>query len=140
MGSLGIHSRFSSTPNLPAGGDFPAFAAMTGHRGDTSTTRRRAIAVIGGTVAAGGLAVERHSVGHFGVRKDITRGKAGVPLTLRLTVADALGGCTPLSGAAVETCRAALPHGPCGRGPQALSRTFPKASNASGYARSRGVP
>ncbi|NUT28208.1 MAG: intradiol ring-cleavage dioxygenase [Streptomyces sp.] len=36
------------------------------------------------------------------VRKDITEGKSGVPLTLRLTVVDATDGCTPVSGAAVE--------------------------------------
>jgi protocatechuate 3,4-dioxygenase beta subunit len=36
------------------------------------------------------------------VRKDITEGKAGVPLTLRLTVVDATDGCTPVKGAAVE--------------------------------------
>ncbi|MFF9496926.1 intradiol ring-cleavage dioxygenase [Streptomyces flaveolus] len=36
------------------------------------------------------------------VRKDITEGKKGVPLTLRLTVVDATDGCTPVPGAAVE--------------------------------------
>ncbi|OPG09425.1 protocatechuate dioxygenase [Streptomyces sp. GKU 895] len=36
------------------------------------------------------------------VRKDITEGKSGVPLTLRLTVVDATDGCTPVPGAAVE--------------------------------------
>ncbi|MGW1269348.1 intradiol ring-cleavage dioxygenase, partial [Streptomyces sp. NPDC002491] len=36
------------------------------------------------------------------VRKDITEGKSGVPLTLRLTVVDATDGCTPVAGAAVE--------------------------------------
>ncbi|SDO13035.1 Dioxygenase [Streptomyces sp. cf386] len=36
------------------------------------------------------------------VRKDITEGKSGVPLTLRLTVVDATDGCTPVKGAAVE--------------------------------------
>jgi protocatechuate 3,4-dioxygenase beta subunit len=36
------------------------------------------------------------------VRRDITDGKSGVPLTLRLTVVDATDGCTPVPGAAVE--------------------------------------
>ncbi|MFF9455857.1 intradiol ring-cleavage dioxygenase [Streptomyces flaveolus] len=36
------------------------------------------------------------------VRRDITEGKKGVPLTLRLTVVDATDGCTPVPGAAVE--------------------------------------
>lgn len=36
------------------------------------------------------------------VRKNITEGKSGVPLTLRLTVVDATDGCTPVPGAAVE--------------------------------------
>ncbi|MBO7935212.1 MULTISPECIES: intradiol ring-cleavage dioxygenase [Streptomyces] len=36
------------------------------------------------------------------VRKDITEGKSGVPLTLRLAVVDATDGCTPVKGAAVE--------------------------------------
>ncbi|MEU5594084.1 intradiol ring-cleavage dioxygenase [Streptomyces sp. NPDC020298] len=103
-------------------------------------TRRRAIAVTGGTAAAGGLAVAGYqsafadttteasasasaSATSTGgtcaqlmpsvtegpyyldgalVRKDITEGKSGVPLTLRLTVVDATDGCTPVSGAAVE--------------------------------------
>ncbi|MFF4399920.1 intradiol ring-cleavage dioxygenase [Streptomyces sp. NPDC001480] len=103
-------------------------------------TRRRAIAVTGGTVAAGGLAVAGYQSAFADttteasasasasatstsgtcaqlmssvtegpyyldgalVRKDITEGKSGVPLTLRLTVVDATDGCTPVSGAAVE--------------------------------------
>ncbi|WP_443735575.1 hypothetical protein [Streptomyces guryensis] len=36
------------------------------------------------------------------VRRDITEGKARVPLTLRLTVVDATDGGTPVSGAAVK--------------------------------------
>ncbi len=36
------------------------------------------------------------------VRKDVTEGGSGVPLTLRLTVVDATDGCTPVKGAAVE--------------------------------------
>ncbi|MFJ3306124.1 intradiol ring-cleavage dioxygenase [Streptomyces sp. NPDC086549] len=113
---------------------------MTGNHRNTSITRRRAIAVTGGTVAAGGLAVAGYqsafadtvtdtettasaSATSTGstcmtlmssvtegpyyldgalVRKDITEGKSGVPLTLRLTVVDATDGCTPVSGAAVE--------------------------------------
>ncbi|MEU2420458.1 intradiol ring-cleavage dioxygenase [Streptomyces sp. NPDC007851] len=113
---------------------------MTGNHKDTSITRRRALVVSGGTVAAGGLAVAGfqsafadttdgtdadatasasstssacmtlmssvtegpyHLDGAL-VRKDITEGKAGVPLTLRLTVVDATDGCTPVKGAAVE--------------------------------------
>ncbi|WP_406329757.1 intradiol ring-cleavage dioxygenase [Streptomyces sp. NBC_00203] len=35
-------------------------------------------------------------------RKDITDGKQGVPLTVRLTVRDQTGSCAPVSGAAVE--------------------------------------
>ncbi|WP_406125570.1 intradiol ring-cleavage dioxygenase [Streptomyces canus] len=112
---------------------------MTGNHRNSSITRRRAIAVTGGTVAAGGLAVTGYqsafadttdtaeatatasatSTGacmtlmssvtegpyHLDgalVRKDITEGKSGVPLTLRLTVVDATDGCTPVKGAAVE--------------------------------------
>ncbi|MFK0282005.1 intradiol ring-cleavage dioxygenase [Streptomyces sp. NPDC090499] len=115
---------------------------MTGNHKNTSITRRRALAVSGGTVAAGGLAVagfqsafadttdttsaDADATASAGstssecmtlmtsvtegpyyldgalVRKDITEGKAGVPLTLRLTVVDATDGCTPVKGAAVE--------------------------------------
>ncbi|MGW0921973.1 intradiol ring-cleavage dioxygenase [Streptomyces sp. NPDC002755] len=115
---------------------------MTGNHKDSTITRRRALAVTGGTVAAGGLAVAGYqsafadSAADTGatasasatststssscmtlmtsvtegpyyldgalVRKDITEGKSGVPLTLRLTVVDATDGCTPVSGAAVE--------------------------------------
>ncbi|MHC3471253.1 intradiol ring-cleavage dioxygenase [Streptomyces sp. 7R007] len=111
---------------------------MTGKHKNTSITRRRALAVTGGTVAAGGLAVAGYQSAFADtttgagatatadassgacmtlmssvtegpyyldgalVRKDITEGKAGVPLTLRLTVVDATDGCTPVSGAAVE--------------------------------------
>ncbi|WP_030938724.1 intradiol ring-cleavage dioxygenase [Streptomyces sp. NRRL S-646] len=113
---------------------------MTGNHRDTSITRRRAIAVTGGTVVAGGLAVAGYRSAFADtttdaeasatasatstssgcmtlmtgvtegpyyldgalVRKDITEGKAGVPLTLRLTVVDVTDGCTPVSGAAVE--------------------------------------
>ena len=109
---------------------------MTGKHKDTSITRRRALVVTGGTVAAGGLAVTGYqsafadtteatataSATSTGacmtlmssvtegpyyldgalVRKDITEGKSGVPLTLRLTVVDATDGCTPVKGAAVE--------------------------------------
>ncbi|MEU9454696.1 intradiol ring-cleavage dioxygenase [Streptomyces sp. NPDC048277] len=113
---------------------------MTGNHKDTSITRRRALVVSGGTVAAGGLAVAGFQSAFADttdstaadatasasstssecmtlmssvtegpyyldgalVRKDITEGKAGVPLTLRLTVVDATDGCTPVKGAAVE--------------------------------------
>ncbi|MFD9389754.1 intradiol ring-cleavage dioxygenase [Streptomyces sp. NPDC060000] len=115
---------------------------MTGNHKDTTLTRRRALAVTGGTVAAGGLAVAGYQSAFADtatddgasasasatsastssscmtlmtsvtegpyyldgalVRKDITEGKSGVPLTLRLTVVDATDGCTPVSGAAVE--------------------------------------
>ncbi|MDQ0762181.1 intradiol ring-cleavage dioxygenase [Streptomyces canus] len=112
---------------------------MTGNHRNSGITRRRAIAVTGGTVAAGGLAVTGYqsafadttdtteatataSATSTGacmtlmssvtegpyyldgalVRKDITEGKSGVPLTLRLTVVDATDGCTPVKGAAVE--------------------------------------
>jgi protocatechuate 3,4-dioxygenase beta subunit len=109
---------------------------MTGNHRNTSITRRRALAVAGGTVAAGGLAAAGYqsafadttsttaatSATSSGtcmqlmssvtegpyyldgalVRKDITEGKSGVPLTLRLTVVDATDGCTPVPGAAVE--------------------------------------
>ncbi len=117
------------------------FMDMTGKHKDTSLTRRRALAVTGGTVAAGGLAVAGYqsafaddatttaeagataSATSTGgacmtlmssvtegpyyldgalVRKDISEGKSGVPLTLRLTVVDATDGCTPVPGAAVE--------------------------------------
>ncbi|MFI1563709.1 intradiol ring-cleavage dioxygenase [Streptomyces sp. NPDC020490] len=113
---------------------------MTGNHKDTSISRRRALAVTGGTVAAGGLAVAGYQTAFADtasetsaaasatatstgsacttlmssvtegpyyldgalVRKDITEGKSGVPLTLRLTVVDATDGCTPVAGAAVE--------------------------------------
>ncbi|MFF5186591.1 intradiol ring-cleavage dioxygenase [Streptomyces sp. NPDC000345] len=111
---------------------------MTGNHKDTRITRRRALAVTGGTVAAGGLAVAGYQSAFADtgteagatadatstasacmtlmssvtegpyyldgalVRKDITEGKSGVPLTLRLTVVDATDGCTPVKGAAVE--------------------------------------
>ncbi|OXY93196.1 intradiol ring-cleavage dioxygenase [Streptomyces diastatochromogenes] len=113
---------------------------MTGKHRNTSITRRRALAVTGGTVAAGGLAAVGYQSAFADtatdaeatatasatstsgtcmqlmssvtegpyyldgalVRKDITEGKNGVPLTLRLTVVDATDGCTPVSGAAVE--------------------------------------
>ncbi|MFE7929064.1 intradiol ring-cleavage dioxygenase [Streptomyces sp. NPDC057456] len=115
---------------------------MTGNHKDSTITRRRALAVTGGTVAAGGLAVAGYQSAFADtvadteasasasatststgsscmtlmtsvtegpyyldgalVRKDITEGKNGVPLTLRLTVVDATDGCTPVSGAAVE--------------------------------------
>lgn len=115
---------------------------MTGNHKDKSITRRRALAVTGGTVAAGGLAVAGYQAAFADtatttaeeaatasasasessgcmtlmssvtegpyyldgalVRKDITEGKSGVPLTLRLTVVDATDGCTPVKGVAVE--------------------------------------
>ncbi|WP_405734672.1 intradiol ring-cleavage dioxygenase [Streptomyces sp. NBC_00028] len=113
---------------------------MTGNHKDKTITRRRAIAVTGGTVAAGGLAIAGYQSAFADtestadatatasatstssacmtlmtsvtegpyyldgalVRKDITEGKSGVPLTLRLTVVDATDGCTPVPGAAVE--------------------------------------
>ncbi|MEI5524559.1 intradiol ring-cleavage dioxygenase [Streptomyces brasiliscabiei] len=115
---------------------------MTGIHKSKTITRRRALAVTGGTVAAGGLAVAGYQSAFAGeatsgaaattaaaeatstsgecmtlmssvtegpyyldgalVRKDITEGKSGVPLTLRLTVVDATDGCTPVPGAAVE--------------------------------------
>jgi protocatechuate 3,4-dioxygenase beta subunit len=107
---------------------------MTGTHTDNSISRRRAIAVTGGTVAAGGLVLAGYQSAFAEtatadtatstsgacttlmagvtegpyyldgalVRKDITEGKAGVPLTLRLTVVDAMDGCTPVAGAAVE--------------------------------------
>jgi len=111
---------------------------MTGNHRNTTITRRRALAVAGGTVAAGGLAATGYQSAFADdtttataeaaatstsstcmtlmssvtegpyyldgalVRKDITEGKSGVPLTLRLTVVDATDGCTPVKGAAVE--------------------------------------
>jgi protocatechuate 3,4-dioxygenase beta subunit len=115
---------------------------MTGNHRNSSITRRRALAVTGGTVAAGGLAVAGYQSAFADtattatatdasatasataagtcmtlmssvtqgpyyldgalVRKNITEGKNGVPLTLRLTVVDATDGCTPVPGAAVE--------------------------------------
>src|SRR3954453_5598991 len=109
---------------------------MTGNHRNSSITRRRALVVTGGTVAAGGIAVagdqsafaatadaadgaEATATGACVtlmssvtegpyyldgalVRKDITEGKSGVPLTLRLAVGDATEGGTPVKGAAVE--------------------------------------
>ncbi|MGX9886735.1 intradiol ring-cleavage dioxygenase [Streptomyces sp. NPDC002276] len=113
---------------------------MTGNHKEKTISRRRALAVTGGTVAAGGLVAAGFQSASADttdttdttasatatstssecmtlmtsvtegpyyldgalVRKDITEGKAGVPLTLRLTVVDATDGCTPVKGAAVE--------------------------------------
>ncbi|MET9381865.1 intradiol ring-cleavage dioxygenase [Streptomyces sp. NPDC002928] len=113
---------------------------MTGNHKNKSITRRRAIAVTGGTVAAGGLAVAGYQSAFADttteadasatasatstnsgacvlmssvtegpyyldgalVRKDITEGKSGVPLTLRITVQDTTDSCNPVAGAAVE--------------------------------------
>ncbi|MFD8213734.1 intradiol ring-cleavage dioxygenase [Streptomyces sp. NPDC059697] len=114
---------------------------MTRSHKDTSVTRRRALAVTGGTVAAGGLAVAGYQSAFADetttaadaeatasatstssgqcvlmssvtegpyyldgalVRKDITEGKGGVPLTLRITVQDTTDSCGPVAGAAVE--------------------------------------
>ncbi|MGP2442600.1 intradiol ring-cleavage dioxygenase [Streptomyces sp. JW3] len=118
---------------------------MTGIHKGNKLTRRRALAVTGGTAAAGGLAIAGYQIASAEtnteaaasatgsaspsasassgstcmqlmtsvtegpyyldgalVRKDITEGKSGVPLTLRLTVVDATDGCTPVPGAAVE--------------------------------------
>ncbi|MFF4832315.1 intradiol ring-cleavage dioxygenase [Streptomyces sp. NPDC001315] len=113
---------------------------MTGNHKNKSITRRRAIAVTGGTVAAGGLAVAGYQSAFADttteadasatasatstnsgacvlmssvtegpyyldgalVRKDITEGKSGVPLTLRITVQDTTESCNPVAGAAVE--------------------------------------
>ncbi|WP_443098093.1 intradiol ring-cleavage dioxygenase [Streptomyces avermitilis] len=116
---------------------------MTGNHTDKNITRRRAIAVTGGTVAAGGLAVAGYQSAFADettadteataadasasassgsgtcvlmssvtegpyyldgalVRKDITEGKNGVPLTLRITVQDTTESCAPVAGAAVE--------------------------------------
>lgn len=120
----------------------PSFPGMTGTHKDTTITRRRAIAVTGGTVAAGGLAIVGYqsafadettatatetaaasaSAGSSSgtcvlmssvtegpyyldgalVRKDITEGKSGVPLTLRITVQDTTESCAPVVSAAVE--------------------------------------
>ena len=118
-----------------------SFVIMTGNHKDKTISRRRALAVTGGTVAAGGLVATGFQSAFADtadtttdadatasasstssecmtlmtsvtegpyyldgalVRKDITEGKAGVPLTLRLTVVDATDGCTPVKGAAVE--------------------------------------
>ncbi|GHH82781.1 hypothetical protein [Streptomyces capitiformicae] len=98
---------------------------MTGNQAkhkSKTITRRRALAVTGGTVAAGATATASATSSSSSecmtlmtsvtegpyyldgalVRKDITEGKSGVPLTLRLTVVDATDGCTPVPGAAVE--------------------------------------
>jgi protocatechuate 3,4-dioxygenase beta subunit len=118
---------------------------MTGTHRNSTITRRRALVVTGGTVAAGGLAVAGYRSAFADtadgvtdtttdtttdtngatatgacmtlmssvtegpyyldgalVRKDISEGKSGVPLTLRLTVVDATDGCTPVKGSAVE--------------------------------------
>ncbi|MEU9286744.1 intradiol ring-cleavage dioxygenase [Streptomyces sp. NPDC048275] len=114
---------------------------MTGNHKNTTITRRRALAVTGGTVAAGGLAVAGYQAAFADettttteagttvsatstssgqcvlmssvtegpyyldgalVRKDITEGKSGVPLTLRITVQDTTDSCAPVAGAAVE--------------------------------------
>jgi protocatechuate 3,4-dioxygenase beta subunit len=125
---------------MPLTGAAPNFPIMTGNHKDTSITRRRAIAVTGGTVAAGGLAVAGYQAAFADetttveaetaasatstgssqcvlmssvtegpyyldgalVRKDITEGKSGVPLTLRITVQDTTDSCDPVAGAAVE--------------------------------------
>ncbi|MGW0827870.1 intradiol ring-cleavage dioxygenase [Streptomyces sp. NPDC002845] len=122
---------------------------MTGKHRNTTLTRRRALAVTGGTVAAGGLAAAGYQAAFAGettttaatataasatasestasasasssqcvlmssvtegpyyldgalVRKNITEGKDGVPLTLRIVVQDTTESCAPVAGAAVE--------------------------------------
>ncbi|MFI6874504.1 intradiol ring-cleavage dioxygenase [Streptomyces sp. NPDC050400] len=117
---------------------------MTGSHKNRSITRRRAVALTGGALGAGGLALAGYqaafadgtataeatgsasatasaSSGSSGqcvlmssvtegpyyldgalVRKDITEGKDGVPLTLRITVQDTTDSCAPVAGAAVE--------------------------------------
>lgn len=118
---------------------------MTGSHRNTTITRRRAIAVTGGTVAAGGLAVAGYQSAFADettdgttttatdaasasatstsgsqcvlmssvtegpyyldgalVRKNITEGKDGVPLTLRIVVQDTTESCGPVAGAAAE--------------------------------------
>ncbi|MFD2689018.1 intradiol ring-cleavage dioxygenase [Streptomyces phyllanthi] len=115
---------------------------MTGNHRNKTLTRRRALAVTGGTVAAGGLAVAGYQAAFADetatttteaaasasttstsssqcvlmssvtegpyyldgalVRKDITEGKSGVPLTLRIVVQDTTDSCAPVAGAAVE--------------------------------------
>lgn len=126
---------------MPLTGGAPNFPSMTGSHKEKSITRRRAIAVTGGTVAAGGIAFAGYqaafadetttteagasasaSASSAGgqcvlmssvtegpyyldgalVRKDITEGKSGVPLTLRITVQDTTDSCAPVAGAAVE--------------------------------------
>ncbi|MBQ0847733.1 intradiol ring-cleavage dioxygenase [Streptomyces sp. BH-SS-21] len=127
-------------------GGLPSFSVMTGTHKGTSITRRRALAVTGGTAAAGGLAFAGYQSAFADgttattagtatetasasasatsgsgtcvlmssvtegpyyldgalVRKDITEGKSGVPLTLRITVQDITESCAPVAGAAVE--------------------------------------
>ena len=126
---------------MPLTAAVPSFPIMTRSHKDTSITRRRALAVTGGTVAAGGLAVAGYQSAFADetttaadaeatasatstssgqcvlmssvtegpyyldgalVRKDITEGKGGVPLTLRITVQDTTESCGPVAGAAVE--------------------------------------
>jgi hypothetical protein len=126
---------------MPLTAAVPSFPIMTRSHKDTSVTRRRALAVTGGTVAAGGLAVAGYQSAFADettttaaadaeatasatstssgqcvlmssvtegpyyldgalVRKDITEGKGGVPLTLRITVQDTTESCGPVAGAA----------------------------------------
>ncbi|WP_327137201.1 intradiol ring-cleavage dioxygenase [Streptomyces sp. NBC_01340] len=126
---------------MPLTAAVPSFPIRTRSHKDTSITRRRALAVTGGTVAAGGLAVAGYQSAFADetttaadaeatasatstssgqcvlmssvtegpyyldgalVRKDITEGKGGVPLTLRITVQDTTESCGPVAGAAVE--------------------------------------
>jgi protocatechuate 3,4-dioxygenase beta subunit len=115
---------------------------MTPSHKDKTITRRRAMAVTGGALGAGGLALAGYQGAFAGettadaetatassstttsgagqcvlmssvtegpyyldgalVRKDITEGKDGVPLTLRITVQDTTDSCSPVAGAAVE--------------------------------------
>ena len=112
---------------------------MTAHHSN-AMSRRRALAVTGGAVGAGGLAIAGYQAAYADdtttaqtaaasasasessgtcvlmssvtegpyyldgalVRKDITEGKSGVPLTLRITVQDTTESCAPVAGAAVE--------------------------------------
>ncbi|MFJ5103750.1 intradiol ring-cleavage dioxygenase [Streptomyces sp. NPDC088554] len=82
-----------------------AFAAEEGSDSGTetsTTTTATAAATTGTCVLMSSVTEGPYYLDGALVRKDITEGKAGVPLSLRITVQDTTESCAPVAGAAVE--------------------------------------
>ncbi|MGW1029221.1 intradiol ring-cleavage dioxygenase [Streptomyces sp. NPDC002577] len=83
--------------------------ALAGYQGafadevsDTATSTASATASSGQCVLMSSVTEGPYYLDGALVRKDITEGKAGVPLSLRITVQDTTESCGPVAGAAVE--------------------------------------